>query len=216
MNKKDRQYTLVDNLIMNIDLGLKTLVPGQAQALRTNPAEQQAEQNMTETQRKHSAGLMRVNHSGEVAAQALYQGQALTAKLSLVREQMQQAADEEVDHLAWCEQRLQELGSHTSYLNFIWYTGSLLIGAAAGVAGDKWSLGFVVETERQVVMHLTKHLRQLAESDVKSRAIVEQMRDDEDDHAAMATHAGAAELPAPIKAMMQYVSMVMTTSAYYI
>lgn len=216
MKKNTRQYSLLDQAIMNVDLGLRTLVAQQLPTTRHNPGDALAEPPLSAQQRKHSAGLMRVNHAGEVAAQALYQGQALTAKLASIREQMQQAAQEEIEHLAWCEQRLQELNSHRSLINFIWYSGSLMIGAIAGLAGDQWSLGFVVETEKQVVKHLTKHLQELAKEDLKSRAIVEQMREDELQHALLASSAGAAELPQPIKIMMRYMSKIMTTSAYYI
>ncbi len=216
MYKKNRQYALLDRMIMNVDLGLRTLLAQQQPTTRHNPGDALAEQPLSDQQSKHSAGLMRVNHAGEVAAQALYQGQAITAKLTRVREQMQQAAQEEVEHLAWCEQRLKELNSHRSLINFIWYSGSLMIGAIAGLAGDQWSLGFVVETERQVVKHLNKHLQELPQQDAKSRAIVEQMREDELQHALLASGAGAAELPPPIKIMMRYMSKIMTTSAYYI
>ncbi len=216
MNKNTREYSLLDRAIINFDMGLKTLLTRKLVASRSNPADTLQGKALSDKQRRHSAGLMRVNHAGEVAAQALYQGQALTATLTKTRQQMQQAAQEEVDHLAWCEQRLQELNSHRSFINFIWYSGSLMIGAIAGLVGDQWSLGFVVETEKQVVKHLTKHLQELAKEDLKSRAIVEQMREDELQHALLASSAGAAELPQPIKIMMRYLSKIMTTSAYYI
>jgi ubiquinone biosynthesis monooxygenase Coq7 len=159
---------------------------------------------------------MRINHVGEVCAQALYQGQATTARLDTVRDKMERAAQEENDHLAWCEQRLEELDSHKSYMNPLWYAGSFAIGAAAGMAGDKWSLGFVVETERQVVRHLEKHLGRLPAQDEKSRAILEQMKVDEAHHATTALQAGGAELPAPIKTAMRISSKLMTTLAYKI
>jgi ubiquinone biosynthesis monooxygenase Coq7 len=159
---------------------------------------------------------MRVNHAGEVSAQALYQGQALTAKLAEVRGKMERAALEENDHLAWCERRLKELDSHTSMLNPLWYTGSFAIGALAGLAGDKWSLGFVVETERQVVKHLDEHLSRLPEQDRRSRAILEQMKEDETHHATAALNAGGAELPEPVRQLMRLTSKVMTNAAYYI
>ncbi len=159
---------------------------------------------------------MRVNHSGEVAAQALYQGQALTARLENVRETMADAALEEQDHLAWCEQRLRELGSRPSLLNPLWYSGSFAIGALAGLAGDRWSLGFVAETEQQVVEHLERHLGDLPGDDVRSRAIVEKMRDDEARHRDTASDAGGAVLPRPARGLMRLVSRIMTGSAYHL
>jgi ubiquinone biosynthesis monooxygenase Coq7 len=159
---------------------------------------------------------MRVNHAGEVSAQALYQGQGLTARDPAVREAMAEAADEEVDHLAWCEERLDELRSHTSYLNPFWYLGSFSIGACAGLCGDRWSLGFVAETERQVVRHLESHLQQLPAADERSRRILAQMQEDEARHATTALEAGGAELPRPIRSLMQLCSRVMTTTAYYL
>ena len=159
---------------------------------------------------------MRVNHSGEVAAQALYQGQAFTARLEDVREQMQEAAAEEIDHLAWCEDRLSELGAQPSILNPVWYAGSFAIGALAGLAGDRWSLGFVEETEKQVVEHLQEHLNKLPENDVRTRSIIEQMQVDEAEHGDIAKQAGAAELPAPIKAIMKLSSKIMTKSSFWI
>lgn len=207
---------LLDQLILNFDQGLRTLCHNTAQSTRANPAQVIEEGQLSQKQRQHSAGLMRINHVGEVCAQALYQGQAMTARDVKIKDKMHEAAQEEIDHLAWCEQRLTELNSHTSYLNPLWYVGSLAIGTVAGIAGDRWNLGFVAETERQVVAHLTKHLGALPEHDHKSRAIVEQMRMDEAQHADMARAAGAAELPAPIKQIMSLMSRVMTTVAYYI
>ena len=162
------------------------------------------------------ASLVYLLAAGEVCAQALYQGQALTAKLPNVREKMERAAQEENDHLAWCESRLKELGDHTSYLNPFWYAGSFAIGALAGLAGDKWSLGFVVETERQVVKHLDSHLQQLPPQDEKSRVILEQMKEDESRHATAALQAGGAELPTPVKKVMQATSKIMTRTTYHI
>ena len=159
---------------------------------------------------------MRINHAGEICAQALYQGQALTAQLPNVRDKMEQAAAEENDHLAWTAGRLRELGAHTSYLNPLWYAGSFAIGAAAGLAGDKWSLGFVAETERQVIRHLEGHLARLAPQDAKSRAILEQMKDDEAHHATVAIEHGAAEFPEPVKQLMQLTSKFLTTAAYWL
>ena len=159
---------------------------------------------------------MRVNHAGEVCAQALYQGQALTAQLKEVKAQMTEAAAQEVDHLAWCEQRLSELGSRPSILNPIWYGGSIALGALAGLAGDKWSLGFVAETERQVTKHLQTHQQHLPTQDVKTKAILAKMQDDEEHHAEVASKAGAAELPFFIKQLMQCVSKLLTKTSYYI
>jgi len=159
---------------------------------------------------------MRVNHSGEVSAQGLYQGQALTAKLPDVRAKMEQAAIEENDHLVWCEQRLKDLDARKSLLNPIWYGGSFLIGATAGLLGDKWSLGFVAETEHQVVRHLDEHLESLSESDERSRAILDQMKIDEAKHATTALHHGGADLPTAVKKIMGLMSKVMTRTAYRI
>ena len=159
---------------------------------------------------------MRINHSGEVCAQALYQGQALTAKLPDVREEMQLAAQEEIDHLVWCEQRIRQLNSHTSFLNPLFYAASFSIGAAAGIAGDKWSLGFVAATEEQVCKHLQDHLTQLPAQDEKSRAILEQMLEDEEKHGNNALAAGGQEFSAPIKKMMSGISKLMTKTTYRI
>jgi ubiquinone biosynthesis monooxygenase Coq7 len=202
--------------LINIDQAVRTLFGKPEVTERPNPAREIEEQQISETESTHVAGLMRVNHTGEVCAQALYQGQALTAKLPKVRENMERAAQEENDHLEWCSHRLQELGSHTSYLNPVWYAGSFAIGAAAGLIGDKWSLGFVAETERQVVKHLEGHLQQLPDQDARSRAILEQMKIDEQHHGTTAINAGGIELPSPIKNMMAMTSKIMTTIAYRI
>jgi len=167
-------------------------------------------------EKQHVAGLMRVDHAGEVCAQALYQGQAFTAKLPDIRAKMEEAAEEEMDHLAWCQGRLNELNSHTSYLNPFWYGGSFILGALAGLAGDKWSLGFVAETERQVERHLEDHLGQLPLKDEKSRAILEQMKEDEAQHSTVAMEMGAATLPEPVQWLMGKMSKIMTTLAYRI
>lgn len=201
---------------MNIDQGLRTVVGKPLVTERPNPADPIAEGALSAPQKQLAARLMRVNHAGEVSAQALYQGQALAARGDEVKSQMERSAQEENDHLEWCEQRLKELDSRTSLLNPVWYTGSLAIGALAGWAGDKWSLGFVVETERQVEKHLDSHLQQLPADDAKSRAILEQMREDEIHHAATALNAGGAELPPPVKALMKLTSKVMTKTAYWI
>lgn len=211
-----RALSLVDRLVIDFDRGLRTVLGGAATTGRSNPAAIVDESELTEFERRHSAGLMRVNHAGEVAAQALYHGQALTARREAVREALDQAAREENDHLAWCEQRLRELDSRSSYLAPLWYLGSLAMGAAAGLAGDKWNLGFLAETERQVVMHLDGHLSQLSVRDHKSRVIVEQMREDEARHATAAMRSGGAALPAPIRKLMHATSSIMTTTAYWI
>lgn len=209
-----RRYSLFDRLIGHGDTALRTLAGTHAGELRPLPGAEHAPAKLPEAERRHVAGLMRVNHTGEVCAQALYQGQALTARLPRVRRQMEEAAKEEEDHLAWCEQRLRELDSHTSVLNPVWYGMSLGIGALAGVAGDKWSLGFVEETEVQVCAHLSGHLARLPADDLRSKEILQQMREDEAKHAAMAKRAGAASLPPPVKKLMSAVAKVMTTAAY--
>lgn len=211
-----RQFSALDQLILHIDTAVRTLAGKPQQTERSNPADSIVESELDADQRRHAAGLMRVNHAGEVAAQGLYEGQALTARLPAVREKMQRAALEENDHLAWCAQRVTELGERTSLLDPLWYGGALLIGAIAGQAGDRWSLGFVAETERQVVRHLDHHLEQLAAEDAKSRAILEQMKQDELQHATQAEAAGGAELPQTIKKIMGLTSKVMTTTAYRI
>ena len=210
-----RQYTGLDKLINSFDQALRSLVPGSTSAHRENPAVQ-AETQLAVSEARHVAGLMRVNHSGEVCAQALYHGQALTAKLPNVRREMEQAAVEEQDHLAWCEDRLKELDSHTSLLNLVWYGLSFGIGAIAGIAGDKYSLGFVAETERQVSMHLQHHISQLPEQDHRSRKILVQMNEDELQHRDTALNAGGVDLPVPIKMTMTAISKLMTKTSYFI
>lgn len=210
-----RNITPVDRLINGIDQAVRTVFGSPQVTERPNPAARLPESELTESQTRHVAALMRINHTGEVCAQALYQGQALTAKLPKVRKSMERAAQEENDHLDWCESRINDLYSHTSYLNPLWYAGSFALGAAAGIAGDKWSLGFVAETERQVVRHLDSHLAQLPEQDDKSRAILEQMKTDELHHATIALEAGGADLPKPVKATMAVMSKLMTGATYY-
>lgn len=183
---------------------------------RVNPAQSATGEELTATEKAESICLMRINHAGEVCAQALYQGQAITARRDEVREQMRQAAAEENDHLLWCRQRLKELGGHTSLLNPLWYTGSFLIGAATGLLGDKWSLGFLAETEHQVVNHLQSHLERLPRADCKSTAILEQMKEDEARHKASALHSGGSALPDPAKKIMTLMSRAMTFMAYRI
>lgn len=208
-----RQLNGVDRLLSGLDEGLRTVFGHPRVTERPNPGDDWDMPELDEAQRRLVEGLMRVNHAGEVSAQGLYQGQALTARLPQVRDAMERAAHEENDHLAWCRQRVEELGGHTSYLDPFWYAGSFTIGAIAGLAGDRWSLGFVEETEHQVVRHLERHLQQLPESDRRSRAILEQMKIDEEHHGTVARNAGAAALPGPIKAAMQLVSRIMTTTA---
>ena len=206
----------IDRFIVEFDTALRSVVGG-ANAQRPTPGiESGANAALDSEQRKHAAGLMRINHVGEVCAQALYQSQKLVARNSEIKEMLDHSAQEELDHLAWCETRLKELGSHTSYLNPFWYAGSFAIGLAAGLAGDKWSLGFVVETEIQVENHLQSHLNKLPEEDHRSRAIVDQMRMDEIEHGQAALHAGGVTLPEPIQKIMQAMSKVMTTTAYKI
>ena len=206
----------IDRLIIEFDTALRSVVGG-ANAQRPIPDSEQSTKSVLDAQeRKHSAGLMRVNHVGEVCAQALYQSQKLVARNPQIQEMLSHSGQEEMDHLAWCETRLQELGSHTSYLNPFWYAGSFAIGLAAGLAGDKWSLGFVAETEKQVENHLESHLEKLPLEDHRSRAIVEQMRVDEIEHGQAAVQAGGAVLPEPIQKMMQAMSKVMTKTAYKI
>jgi ubiquinone biosynthesis monooxygenase Coq7 len=206
----------IDRLIVQLDQALRTLVPGSVAAERANPADSAESTSLAPDERRHAAGLMRINHTGEVCAQALYQGQALTARLPGVRSSMEHAAKEECDHLNWCETRLAELDSRPSLLNPVWYGLSFGIGALAGLAGDKWSLGFVAETEKQVVRHLDEHLQSLPVSDSKSRRILEQMHHDEGKHATVAVEAGAAELPAPVKNAMGLMARVMKTTVYRI
>ena len=211
-----RHYTPADRLLMGFDQAMRTVFGRPQVTERPNPAEGLSEAETTESEQAHTARLMRINHTGEVCAQALYQGQALTAKLPDVRNSMERAAQEENDHLNWCEGRIKELGSRKSLLNPLWYTSSFMIGATAGLAGDKWSLGFVAETENQVCAHLDDHLRQLAETDQKSRAILQQMKVDEQHHATLALEGGGAELPAPVKIAMKLTSKIMTKSVYWL
>ena len=208
--------TPIDRIIIEFDTALRSVVGG-ANAQRPTPgSESGTNLTLDAAERKHAAGLMRVNHVGEVCAQALYQSQKLVARNPQIQEMLEHSGQEEMDHLAWCETRLKELGSHTSYLNPFWYAGSFAIGLVAGLAGDKWSLGFVAETEKQVENHLESHLKKLPEEDHRSRAIVDQMRMDEIDHGQTALHAGGVALPEPIQKIMQAMSKVMTATAYKI
>jgi ubiquinone biosynthesis monooxygenase Coq7 len=205
----------IDALIIEADKVLRTLFASQT-SIRPHPDQGLAEANLSEAERRHVAGLMRVNHSGEVCAQALYQGQALTSRDPAVRDALREAAHEEIEHLAWTEQRLRELGSHTSWLNPLWYAGSLTMGVLAGKLGDRWNLGFLAETEKQVTAHLESHLARLPESDTKSAAIIGQMAIDETSHAHTAEALGAAQLPPVAKQLMQQTAKVMTALSYRI
>ncbi|CAD5378699.1 3-demethoxyubiquinol 3-hydroxylase [Pseudomonas sp. OF001] len=209
-----RHYSPADRLLQQADAALRTLLPFSGQPGRPSPARNKDEVELNEAEAKHVCGLMRINHTGEVCAQALYQGQALTAKLPQVRQAMEQAADEEIDHLAWCEQRIRELGGRPSLLNPLFYGLSFGIGAAAGLVSDRVSLGFVAATEDQVVKHLDEHLAQLPPGDARSQAILEQMRVDELQHATTALDAGGLRFPAPVKAGMTLLSRVMTKATY--
>jgi ubiquinone biosynthesis monooxygenase Coq7 len=211
-----RRYTRLDHLLINTDQALRTVFGRPRITERRNPAADLMDAELRADQRRHVARLMRINHTGEVCAQALYQGQALTAKLPETRQRLERSAKEENDHLAWCEERLEELGDRKSLLNPVWYAGSFALGALAGLAGDKWSLGFVVETERQVEDHLDDHLTQIPAHDEKSRAILERMKADEIHHAQVAKSAGGAELPAPIRQAMKLTSRLMTRTAYWL
>ena len=204
----------LDQWIASADQALRTLTGGVHAARALPPAPSEAD--LTAQERRLSGALLRVDHVGEVCAQALYQAQGLTARSPQLRQQMQRAAAEEVDHLAWTERRLAQLGARTSLLNPLWYAGAFGIGLLAGWAGDRWSLGFVVETERQVEQHLAGHLDRLPSADAPSRAIVEQMKVDEAQHAATAELNGAAALPAPIKLAMRLAARVMTQTAHYV
>jgi len=205
----------VDEIILGFDRALRTVF-GPSRSVRAVPGVDLPEPELNPAERATSGALMRINHVGEVCAQALYQGQALTARNPQARAALAKAADEEVEHLAWTEQRLAELGARRSLLNPLWYAGSYVIGAAAGLAGDRWSLGFLAETERQVVAHLEGHLQRLSHVDAKSRAIVAAMKRDEAKHATTALHLGGAELPLPCRLGMRAASRVMTTTAYWI
>ena len=211
-----RHYTSIDSFIIELDKALTTVFGQPDTTARPTPGDALDEAELTESERKQSAGLMRVNHAGEVSAQALYQGQALTARLPAVREAMEIAALEENDHLVWCKQRLEALSSQTSLLNPLWYVGSFTLGAVAGKIGDKWSLGFVAETEKQVVEHIEGHLKIISAQDKKSRAVLEQMKIDEAEHGTKAIEAGGTELPQPIKKAMGLVSKLMTRTSYWI
>lgn len=205
----------MDGIISHFDKGLRTLF-APASSLRSQPGEDAPETQMSAEEKRLSASLMRINHCGEICAQALYQGQAMTAKNRDIARSLEQASWEETEHLSWTENRIRELGGRKSLLNPIWYTSSLALGAGVGLIGDKWNLGFLAETERQVERHLAGHLEKLPEHDQKSRAIVEQMKQDEIGHAAMAVSLGATELPLPAKVLMKLSAKVMTGVTYWV
>jgi ubiquinone biosynthesis monooxygenase Coq7 len=211
-----RQLTSLDHFISAIDEGLRHAVGEAPAGTRGNPAGDAPDVDMDENTRKHVAGLMRINHAGEVCAQALYAGQAATARSETVRREMETAAAEEIDHLAWCAERLRELDDQPSVLNPLWYAGSFAIGAAAGLAGDAWSLGFLKETENQVEAHLAEHLDRLPEDDRRSNAILAQMKIDEARHADMAEQSGARDLPLPVTGAMRLAAGVMKAIVYRI
>jgi len=211
-----QKLSVFDKLIVEVDRALRVVTGDLSLSTRPTPAADLPEAPLTPAEQQHVGGLMRINHAGEVCAQALYQGQALTAELKEVRVQMEFAAIEEWDHLAWCEQRLMELNSHTSYLNPVWYVGAFSIGAFAGLIGDRWSLAFVAETERQVVKHLEEHQARLPAKDQRSLAILTQMQIEEEFHGQSAKEAGAAEFPRLVQWAMSKVSKIMTTTSYYI
>ena len=212
----ERHFSPIDRAINIMDQALRLSSGLAPEPARPNPAGKLADSDMDEDTRKHVAGLMRINHTGEICAQALYAGQAATARNEEVKAEMHTAALDEIDHLAWCEQRLQELDSRTSLLNPFWYAGSFAIGAVAGIAGDGWSLGFLKETEIQVEAHLEDHLEKLPKDDQRSEAILDQMKTDEAKHAEMAADAGAYELPEPVKQAMTFTSKIMKAVAYRI
>lgn len=211
-----REYSALDQVLIRLHGALGSYAAPSPAAKRDNPADGTPEPELDAAGRKHAAGLMRVNHAGEVAAQALYRGQAATAQNPALRQHLLDAAAEEQAHLGWCRQRLSELGESPSRLDPLWYAGSYAIGALAGLAGDKFSLGFVEETEKQVAEHLGGHLDRLPADDRRSRAIVAAMKRDEERHGREAAEAGAAELPAPVRGLMRAVASVMTRSAYWL
>jgi len=211
-----RRLSVLDRVVIGLDRARRAATGEAPPPERRSPAADIEETGLDARQRRHVAGLMRINHTGEVCAQALYEGQALTAKLDTVRESMEHAAEEEIDHLAWCEARVREMGSRTSRLNPLFYGMSFGLGALAGAIGDKVSLGFVAATEEQVCKHLREHLEQLPPGDERSRAILEQMLADEARHATRALEAGGADFPPPVKELMTLVSKLMTASTYRI
>lgn len=211
-----RQYSFLDKLCLSVDQAVRALSHNVETSGEVYPAKHLAQVKLDDTQSRHVAGLMRVNHAGEICAQALYHGQGVVSRSEDVQVKMRQAAMEEGDHLYWCQMRIEELGSHTSYLNPLWYAGSFCIGMVAGMVGDAWSLGFVAETERQVIKHLTGHQVQLPAQDIRSHAILQRMEQDEAKHRDEAIASGARELPKAIKSVMNVVSKVMVKTAYWV
>ena len=211
-----RQYSALDHICLKIDQTLRTLFGESERTDRPSPAEEYREPALSLEERQQIGRLMRVNHTGEVCAQALYHAQSISSRNEAIRATMQQAAIEEGDHLAWCKTRLDELGTHTSYLNPLWYAGSFAIGITAGMVGDAWNLGFLAETEKQVVEHLDRHLKKLPPCDEKSYAILQQMQTDEQHHHDEAMLSGAKELPLLIKQLMRITSALMVKTAYWI
>ena len=213
-----RNYSVLDRVLIGLSRGLRTVtttVTTQARYPGDDVDDVQPE-TLTGDQRRHVVGLFRVDHAGEVAAQALYEGQAAVARDPKLRQAMEEAAEEEIAHLVWCRRRLNELSGHTSALDPLWYIGSFAIGATAGLVGDRWSLGFIRETENQVVEHLQRQLQQLPPDDQRSRAIIQRMSADEADHASRAAASGAAKLPLPVRGLMRALARVMTTTAYWV
>lgn len=206
---------MADKFILEFDRMLRTVF-AVARSNRPTPGRDLPESPLSEDERRHVVGLMRVNHCGEICAQALYQGQSLTSRRPEVREALRQAGEEETEHLAWTEERISALGGRKSLLNPLWYGGALLMGGVAGRCGERWNLGFLAETERQVEAHLQGHLARMPTQDGKSLAVVAQMKEDEARHADTAVRLGAAELPAPIKGLMKVAAKVMTSTAYYV
>ena len=213
---RERRLTLLDRLLSGVNNALRTVGAPAGRPARDNPALAIDEAELSRQEIAHAAGLMRVNHAGEVAAQGLYQGHSAVARDRGLEKDLQQAADEEFDHLAWCEQRLAELGQGRSRLTPVWYAGAFTIGAVSGILGDRWSLGFIAETERQVCSHLSSHLDRLPDNDGRSRAIVEKMRDEEARHGQNAIAAGARKLPRPVQRLMALTAKVMTRTAYWL
>ena len=209
-----RSFSFVDKLLTQVDHALTTIFTISS-AARDNPADKVPEQTLSESECNNSIGCMRVNHTGEVCAQALYRGQLLVSKTDKTRKMLEKSCEEETDHLAWTKARLNELGGRASYLNAFWYVNSYCIGVMAGLAGDQWSLGFVEETEIQVAKHLENHLKKISIHDEKSRAIIQKMRDEEIQHEQAAHKAGAVMLPVVIQSLMQLHAKVMTTVTYY-
>ena len=213
---QSKEFTSGDKVVLILDRALQTLFGKPAKTERADPTRAIDETKLSAGERQLSGRLMRINHTGEVCAQALYQGQALTARQSRVKEKLENSAAEENDHLRWCGQRLEELHAHKSVLNPAFYLGSFLMGAGAGLLGDRWNLGFLAETEKQVVRHLDDHLEKISKEDRKSIAILEQMREDEGEHATVASRGGGMELPEPVKKLMQKTSKLMTRTTYWV